>query len=54
MSHADSLSRNVGSVIYKQNITEAREAQQNAAFCTSLNGDNEFYRSDSDVSYKIN
>ena len=39
---------NVGSVFYEENITEARlrEAQQNDAFCTSLNGDSEFYRSD--------
>ena len=56
MSHADVLSRNVGSVFYEENITEARlrEAQKTDTFCTSLNGDNEFYRSDSDLLYKIN
>ena len=56
MSHADALSRNVGLVFYEENITDARfrEAQQKYAFCTSLNGDNEFYLSDSDLLYKIN
>ena len=56
MSHADALSRNVGSVFYEENITVARlrAAQQNDIFCTSLNGNNEFYRSDNDLLYKIN
>ena len=55
MPYADALSQNVGSVFYEENITEARlrEAQQNDTFCNSLNGDNKFYRSDSDLLYRI-
>ena len=42
--------------IGQENVTEVRlrEIPQNDAFCTSLNGDNEFYRSDSGLLYKIN
>ena len=55
MSHADALSRNVGSVFYGESITEARltETQQNDAFCTSLKNDNEFYQSDGGLWHKI-
>ena len=55
MPYADALSRNVGSVSYEENVTEARlrEAQQNDTFCNALNDDNEFYRSDSYLLYSI-
>ena len=55
MMHADALSRNVGLIFCEENITEARlrEAQQNDEFCTPVNGNDEFYRSDNDLLYKI-
>ena len=53
--HADAFSRNVGSVFYEENITEARigEAQKIYTFCNTLNGNIEFYRSNNDLLYKI-
>jgi hypothetical protein len=55
MLHTDAISRNIGVVCCEENITEARirEAQQNDTFCNSLTGNNEFYRNDSDLLYKI-